>query len=136
MSSATIGQIARIAPGVAMHAISARASAGVGELEQYFNGNRTIAFVGSSGAGKSTLTNSLLGRDAQATGEVRAHDSRGRHTTTHRQLFLRPQGGAIIDTPGMRGLEVWTTEQSVGPDFADIEDAGRPVQVSQLPARQ
>ncbi len=119
--SATIGQIARIAPGVPIHAVSARAGTGVGELEQFFNGNRTVALVGSSGAGKSTLTNWFLGHAAQATGEVRSHDSRGRHTTTHRQLFLRPQGGAIVDTPGMRGLEVWTTEQSVEPDFADIE---------------
>ena len=67
------------------------------------------------------MTNQLLGRDAQATQEVRAHDSRGRHTTTHRQLFVRPQGGAIIDTPGMRGLEQWIETASVDPLVEDIE---------------
>ena len=97
------GQIAAIAPGVPIHAISARGGDNLSDLERYFDGNRTIVLVGSSGVGKSTLTNELLGRAAQATQEVRAHDSRGRHTTTHRQLFTRPKGGAIIDTPGIRG---------------------------------
>lgn len=115
------GQIAAIAPGVPIHAISARARDGVRDLERYFEGNRTVGLIGSSGVGKSTLTNELLGRAAQATQEVRAHDSRGRHTTTHRQLFTRPQGGAIIDTPGMRGVELWNTPQGVDNDFEDIE---------------
>ncbi len=120
-ATSTTEQIARIAPGVPVHAISARGAKGVQELEHYFDGNRTIVLVGSSGVGKSTMTNQLLGRDAQATQEVRAHDSRGRHTTTHRQLFIRPQGGAIIDTPGMRGLEQWIETASVDPLIEDIE---------------
>jgi ribosome biogenesis GTPase len=62
-----------------------------------------------------------LGRAAQATQEVRAHDSRGRHTTTHRQLFVRPQGGSIIDTPGMRGVETWNAAKGVESNFEDIE---------------
>ena len=90
-------------------------------LERYFDGNRTIALVGSSGVGKSTLTNQLLGRAAQATQEVRAHDNRGRHTTTHRQLFTRLQGGAIINSPGMRGLELWNAPKGVESSFNDIE---------------
>ena len=115
------GQIAAIAPGVPIHAISARVRDGVRDLERYFDGNRTVGLIGSSGVGKSTLTNELLGRAAQATQEVRAHDSRGRHTTTHRQLFTRPQGGAIIDTPGMRGVERWNASPGVDNDFEDIE---------------
>ncbi len=120
-SASTTNQIAKIAPEVPVHAISARGARGIAELERYFDGNRTIVLVGSSGVGKSTMTNQLLGRDAQATQDVRAHDSRGRHTTTHRQLFIRPQGGAIIDTPGMRGLEQWIETASIDPLVEDIE---------------
>src|SRR6185436_21137201 len=79
------------------------------------------ALVGSSGVGKSTITNRLLGRTAQATQEVRAHDGRGRHTTTHRQLFTRAQGGAIVDTPGLRGLELWNAAEGGKSNFDDIE---------------
>jgi ribosome biogenesis GTPase len=118
---ATAGQIAAIAPGIPVHAIIARTGDGIRELERYFDGGRTVGLIGSSGVGKSTLTNELLGRAAQATQEVRAHDSRGRHTTTHRQLFIRPRGGAIIDTPGMRGIELWTTEKAADINFDDIE---------------
>ena len=117
-----VAQIAAFVPGVPVHAISARSS--VAELEGYFDANRTVALIGSSGVGKSTLTNQLVGREAQATQEVRAFDSRGRHTTTHRQLFVRAGGGSIIDTPGMRGLELWADAEVVAPapNFDDIED--------------
>jgi ribosome biogenesis GTPase len=111
-------QIARVAPDVPLHVISARARDGLGSIERYFNGNRTIGLIGSSGVGKSTLTNMLLGRDAQTTQPVRLRDSLGRHTTTHRQLFARPGGGCIIDTPGMRTVESWIAK---GRD-ADDED--------------
>jgi len=100
-------QIAAIAPEVPLHFISARARHSLGPIDGYFDGNRTIGLIGSSGVGKSTLTNELLGRDAQLTQAVRAHDNRGRHTTTHRQLFLCPGGGCLIDTPGMRAVESW-----------------------------
>jgi ribosome biogenesis GTPase len=102
------GQIDGIASDVRVHAISARARHGMHVLEQYFEGNRTVALLGSSGVGKSTLTNRLLGRDVQVTQEVRSYDGRGRHTTTSRQLLIRPQGGAIVDTPGLRGVELFT----------------------------
>jgi ribosome biogenesis GTPase len=115
------GQIDGIDHGVHMHVIGARAREGVEELEQYFAGNRTVALIGSSGVGKSTLTNKLLGRDAQATQDVRGYDGRGRHTTTSRQLHVRPQGGSILDTPGLRGLELWNADVAPGRDFDDIE---------------
>lgn len=117
----TTDRVADVAPGIPMHVVSARSTSGIAALQRYFDGNRTIVLVGSSGAGKSTMTNLLLGQHLQKTQEVRAHDSRGRHTTTHRQLFIRPQGGAIIDTPGMRGLELWEPSQRVETDFDDID---------------
>lgn len=120
--SAAMEQIAAMAGAVPVHAISARGATGIAELEPYFDGNRTVALIGSSGVGKSTLTNKLLGHAAQATQEVRGHDNRGRHTTTHRQLFLRTLGGSIMDTPGMRGLELWNSQESVAPNFDDIEE--------------
>ena len=116
-------ELDRIAPNVPRHIISAHRREDLAVLERYFNGGRTIALVGSSGVGKSTLTNQFLGRDAQATQTVSAHDNRGRHTTTHRELFKRPGGGAVMDTPGMGGLQLWQTDDEPEPedDFADID---------------
>ena len=113
-------QLAEVAKDIPVHVISARNGQGVRELERSFDGNRTVGLFGSSGVGKSTLTNLLIGHAAQATQDVRAHDNRGRHTTTHRQLFVRSQGGAIIDTPGMRGLELWDTSPDLEDDFSDL----------------
>jgi ribosome biogenesis GTPase / thiamine phosphate phosphatase len=115
------GRIEGIGPDAPVHMISARGHESIQILGHYFTGNRTVALIGSSGVGKSTLTNQLLGRDAQATQEVRGYDGRGRHTTTHRQLLLRPQGGAIVDTPGLRGLEVWNAAEAHEQGFDDIE---------------
>ena len=116
-----VAELSAKAPDVAVHLTGARAGQGLAALEHYFEDNRTIVLIGSSGVGKSTMINQFLGRAAQETQEVRGHDSRGRHTTTHRQLFLRNGGGAIIDTPGMRGLEVWSASEASAPDFSDIE---------------
>lgn len=124
--AAFLTQIADVAPGVQLHAISAREVESAGALSHYFSGNHTVGLVGSSGVGKSTLTNRLLRRDAQATQPVRSHDSRGRHTTTHRQLFAREDGGCIIDTPGMRAVESWIGH-NVG---ADTEAAAKPLEAA------
>ena len=117
-----INEIREMASDVAMHVISAQRQENVAELRQYFEGGKTIALVGSSGVGKSTLINQLLGREAQRVGDVSAHDNRGRHTTTHRELFMRPGGGAVMDTPGMAGLVLWDAEPEPVEDFADIDE--------------
>ena len=116
-----IGQTDAFPVAVPVHAVGARARDGFQVLERYFEGNRTVALIGSSGVGKSTLTNRLLGRESQITQAVRDYDGRGRHTTTFRQLLVRPQGGAIIDTPGLRGLEVWNAEDAREAAFDDID---------------
>ena len=81
---------------------------------------RTGALIGSSGVGKSTLINRLLGNDVQKTQGIREVDAKGRHTTTHRELFLLPDGGVIIDTPGMRELQLWSGDESASETFQDI----------------
>jgi ribosome biogenesis GTPase / thiamine phosphate phosphatase len=107
--------------GVPVLAISALDSTGSDPLRSHLKHGLTAAFVGSSGAGKSTLVNALLGEDLMPTQEVSSHDGRGRHTTTHRQLLLLPQGGILIDTPGMRELQLSDTD-GLDAVFADIEE--------------
>lgn len=111
-----------VAMGIAAHPISAEQASGLDALQPYLRTGHTIAFIGSSGVGKSTLLNALMGQDAAKTGGVREDDSRGRHTTTHRELHVLPEGGLIIDTPGMRELQLWTDEASLADAFSDIED--------------
>lgn len=94
---------------------------GMAALAMYLQPGKTIALLGSSGVGKSTITNQLLGQAKQVVRSVRATDSKGRHTTTHRELLLLPQGGLIIDTPGMREIQAWAEEDSLQETFADIE---------------
>jgi ribosome biogenesis GTPase len=119
---AMLEQLSTAAPGVPIHAMTAKNADEARALLSYASGNRTLALIGSSGVGKSTLTNQLLGRTAQLTQKVRSHDNRGRHTTTHRQLFLLPGGGSIMDTPGMRGLEAWTAEPDADAGLTAIEE--------------
>ena len=106
---------------VDVHVLSALTADGVDALTAYWRDGVTAGFVGSSGVGKSTLLNRLLGRDVQATAGVRSHDSRGRHTTTHRELFVLPQGGLVIDTPGMREFTLSEAEDGVDAVFGDID---------------
>jgi ribosome biogenesis GTPase len=121
---AVLNEINEVAFGVPVHVISALNDEGLEALEPYLRPGFTVSFVGSSGVGKSTLLNQLLGRKVQATQEVRADDSRGRHTTTHRELFVRPEGGIIIDTPGMRELQLWHAQGGIEKAFSEIEALG------------
>lgn len=107
--------------GVPVHAVNAKDAASIAVLEGYLGRGRSAVLVGSSGAGKSTLTNSLLGVEKMKTSTVREHDSRGRHTTTHRVLIPLPQGGCLIDTPGMRELKLSGDEDLAAGGFQDIE---------------
>lgn len=93
---------------------------GVNEVLSYIKPGQTAILLGSSGVGKSTLTNQILGRQAQETQEVRASDSTGKHTTVHRELFILPNGGILIDTPGIRELQLWGTEDDLAANFDDI----------------
>ncbi len=106
--------------GVPIHAVNAKDPASLKVLAPYLGPGQTVVLVGSSGAGKSTLTNTLLGRQKMKTNEVRANDSRGRHTTTSRVLTPLPQGGCLIDTPGMREVKL-SGDEDIVDAFEDIE---------------
>jgi len=110
-----------IAPAVAVVAIDATSAASIAPLAAWLAAGQTVAFVGSSGVGKSTLANTLVGNAAQATGGIREDDARGRHTTTAREMFVLPCGAWVIDTPGMRELQVGAIEAGMSAAFDDIE---------------
>lgn len=116
-----LAEIQRVAGGAPVHAVSVVKPDGLAELTPYFRHGQTVALLGSSGVGKSTLINQLIGRDIQKVKEVRDHDGRGQHTTTHRELILLPQGGLVLDTPGMRELHLWDGDESLHLTFDDIE---------------
>lgn len=119
--AARVQEVLEIALGVPVHPISAEMVTGLEALREYLTVGRTAAFLGSSGVGKSTIINRLLGEDRLDTGGVRLDDSRGRHTTTRRELILLPQGGLVIDTPGLRRIQLWGDESGLSQTFGDIE---------------
>jgi ribosome biogenesis GTPase len=116
-----VREVESVALGVPIHVISSIKNEGIDSIIPYLKSGQTIALLGSSGAGKSTLINNLLGKEVQDIQEVREGDDRGRHTTTYRELFVIPTGGLIIDTPGMRELQLWDAEEGVQQGFSDIE---------------
>lgn len=116
-----IDLVTSIAVGVPIYVISALNHEGITPLHQYLAAGQTVALLGSSGVGKSTLVNAILGEEVMEVSAIREGDDRGRHTTTHRELIALPQGGAIIDTPGMRELSLWESESGISDTFGDIE---------------
>ncbi|OXM87294.1 ribosome small subunit-dependent GTPase A [Paenibacillus rigui] len=117
-----IAEVEAIAFGVPVHAVNSLTDDGVEPIVQSLAAGETIALLGSSGAGKSTLLNRLYGEERQRTGGVREGDDRGKHTTTHRELVVLPGGALVIDTPGMRELQLWEGSDAMSTAFADIDE--------------
>ncbi len=116
-----MSEIVRTSVGdVPVHVVSCRIPGGVDVLRQYLGSGQTAALLGSSGVGKSTIVNRLVGHELLKTETVRESDSRGRHTSTARQMIVLPESGVLIDTPGMRELQLWDSGD-VGDAFGDIE---------------
>jgi ribosome biogenesis GTPase len=118
---ARLEEVRAIAAGTPVHALSTKSGMGLEIFDEYLRVGVTGAFLGSSGVGKSSLINALLGEARQRVSGVRDKDSRGRHTTTHRELLILPRGGLIIDTPGMREMQLWEGTLEA---FQDIQEIG------------
>jgi ribosome biogenesis GTPase len=116
-----IDEVRHVAPAVPVHAVSARNAQTLAPLHEYLGFGQTAALLGSSGVGKSTIVNALIGKELLRTRDVRESDRRGRHTSTARQLVVLPEGGVIIDTPGMREIQLWETGDALTGTFPEIE---------------
>jgi ribosome biogenesis GTPase len=121
-ASELAAQIEGIAKGVPVLLVSAKTGEGLEALETHFKRGQTIVLLGSSGVGKSSLVNRLLQEERQSTFVVRESDSRGRHTTTSRELFVLPNGAMMIDTPGLRELQLWNAGEGIAQTFADVDE--------------
>jgi len=117
-----VAEVDAVALGVPVLAVSATTGACLELLDPYLVPGRTIALLGSSGVGKSTLVNRLAGRELLATAELRRDGFRGRHTTSHRELVPLPSGALLIDTPGMRELQLWAGEEVLDSTFGEIAE--------------
>jgi len=113
-------EMERSAIGTALCVVSAKTGEGFGELEEFLTPGHTLVLLGSSGVGKSTIANRLLGQNVQEVQPVRESDSKGRHTTTARQLFALPGGALLMDTPGLREMQLWDADGGVAQIFSDV----------------
>lgn len=118
---ACLNDVDSVAAEVPVHVISATEGSGVDALKQYFVKGTTAAFLGASGVGKSSIINALLDEERVKSGKVREQDNLGMHTTSHRELFLLPDGGTVIDTPGIREIQLWANEDALFHAFPDVE---------------
>lgn len=114
-------EVESVAFGVDIITVSSLTGQGLEQLNSLFTEGKTAALLGSSGAGKSTLTNALLNTEQMKVSDIREDDAKGRHTTTHRELVVLPSGACLIDTPGMRELQLWDQGDSLNASFSDIE---------------
>ena len=121
VAATAMDAVAEVAFGVPVHALSSFTGDGLDQLRAYLRPGQTGALLGSSGVGKSTLINRLLGHEVQKVRDIREDDDRGRHTTTARRLFVLPAGGMLIDTPGMRELQLWDAGDGLSQTFDDIQ---------------
>jgi len=119
-----VSETEAVAFGVPIHLVSASNDKGLTSLEPYLSPGRTSSMVGSSGAGKSTLVNRLYGKTIQLTGSISTHVGKGKHTTTSRDLIMMPQGGMVIDNPGIREIAFWEVDKGIDAAFPEIEKFG------------
>src|SRR5688500_3331551 len=123
--AARVAEVTAVAGSTPVHVLSPKFNEGIEQVAHYLTPGRTGALLGSSGVGKTTIINRLVGTDVRKTRGVRESDSKGRHTTRNRELVVLPNGGLLIDTPGMREIQLWDVGAAVSETFDDIEQLGR-----------